>query len=257
MRYLSTVAALALLAATSGPAHAQMKTSKPAAAPAPAAAPSAVAAGVDEYRPTSFLGIEKAQVLGNGAAVMSLGGTLSGSLGLGSNMEAGGMANLALGLNPNSLSLPVGLSGKMVLANQGGFTVAGAAQVNLALSSAAANPLTLGASLMLPVSFWSVGPGELHFMPTLNLGVLPGAFSGGVGIGYEMPIMPWWYLELADTVLTSGNTLTVGTRVYLSPNLTADVGSLTINGSNVSINLVGISATFGGKTGALLKAWGL
>lgn len=258
MRNLSTVAALVLLAVTASPAFAQMKTSKPASAPTPAptAAPSPVAAGEDEYRPTSFLGIEKAQVLGSGAAVMSLG-ILNGSLGLGSGMEAGASANLGIGVNPNSFSLPVGLKGKIVLMKQGIFTLAGAAQVNVGLNSASATPFTLDTRFMAPISFWNIGPGDLHFMPTLSLGFLPGSFAGGVGIGYEMPLMPKCYLHVVDSVLTTGNTLTVGTRVYLSPNLTADVGSLTLNGSTVNINLIGIAASFGGKTGTTLKAWGL
>lgn len=219
------------------------------------AATNGVATGDEAYRPTGFLGIQRAQVLGNGNAVMGLNG-LNLNWGLGNNMELGLNTGLSLSTSP-SFSLPIGVSAKMLMADTKALSMAVMGAVNTSI----ANPFTLNGGVYLPISVWDLGPGNLHVMPGVNLGVVPFAFglgNIGVSLGYELPVMNNWSLHVVDNFSSgAGNTLTIGNRVALTPNLTADIGSISLNGSTLNINLINMNAYFGGSTSFLTKAWGL
>lgn len=257
MRSTPCLIALALVAASTSPAFAQMRTSAPArpGAAAAAATTGGVARGDDQFRPTSILGIQRAQVLADGNAVMGLTG-LNLSLGMGDTMEVGGSAGLNLNANPFVLGVPIGVYGKMLLPMLNilpNMTAAVGANANLTVGTAANS---FGAGVFLPLTFWKLGPGNLHVVPGIGT-------TSGLGLGYEMPLMHNWSLHIGNNstatfgaTTTFSNALTVGSRVPLTPNLTADVGSISLSGTNLSVNLISINGAFGGRLGDLRKAWG-
>lgn len=258
MRSQSCLIALALVVGTTSPAFAQMRTSAPARPGAAAAVPATggVATGDDQFRPTSILGVQRAQVLADGNALMGLGGGLNVSMGLMGNMlEVGGNAGLNLSVNPATFGLPLGVYGKMLLPMLNfmpNMTAAVGANAGLNIGTAGTG---FGAGVYLPLSFWKLGPGNLHVVPGIGT-------TAGLGLGYELPLMPRWSLLVANNagmVLGGGftNALTAGTRVALTPNLTADVGSISLTGTNLSINLFSVGGTFGGRMGDLRSAWGI
>lgn len=256
MRSQSCLIALALVAGSTSPAFAQMRTSAPTR-PAASATPATggVATGDDQFRPTSILGVQRAQVLADGNALMGLGGGLSVSMGMGNMLEVGGNAGLNLSVNPMTFGLPLGVYGKMLLPMLNfmpNMSAAIGANAGLSVGTAGTG---FGAGVYLPLSFWKLGPGNLHVVPGIGT-------TAGLGIGYELPLMPKWSLLVANNagmVLGGGfsNALMVGSRVALTPNLTADVGSVSLSGTNLSINLFSIGGTFGGRTGDVRSAWGL
>ncbi len=256
MRSSSCLIALALVMTSVSPAFAQMRTSAPKGTAAATPATGGVATGDDQFRPTRILGVERAQVLADGNAHMGFGG-LSVAMGLGNNMEVGGGAGLNLGLTPFSLGIPVAVYGKMLLPMLNlmpNMTAALGAQANVNVASTG---LGFGAGVFLPLSFWRLGPGNLHIVPGIGT-------TAGLGIGYELPLMPKWSLLIANnSTVTFGpttavsNGLSVGSRVALTPNLTADVGSISLTGTNLTVNLFAIGGTFGGRVGDLRSAWGL
>ncbi|HEY9855922.1 MAG TPA: hypothetical protein V6D05_09315, partial [Stenomitos sp.] len=235
----------------------QMKTSAPRASAAAAAtsANEGVASGDDAFRPTSFLGLERAQVLANGNALMGLGG-LNLALGMGNNVEVGGNLGLNLAVSPFSLGIPVGVYGKMLLPVNflPNMTVALGANVGATLASTGTG---FSAGVFLPLSFWRLGPGNLHVVPMIGS-------TAGLGLGYELPVTSKWTLHIANSTGmalggagTVTNALTLGNRVALTPNLTADVGSISLSGTNLSVNLFSIGGTFGGRLADVRSAWGL
>lgn len=259
MKATTIILSATLAMAAAAPAFAEMRTSVPQRSNQPmaqkaAAATNGVASGADAYRPTGFLGIQRAQILGNGNAVMGLNG-LNLNWGFGNNMELGFNTGLNLSTAP-SFALPIGVSAKMLMADTKALSMAVMGAVNTSI----ANPFTLNGGIYLPISVWDLGPGNLHVMPALNLGVVPfnfGLGNLGVSLGYELPIMNNWSMHIVDNFSTGGNTLTLGNRVALTPNLTADIGSISLNGSTLNINLINMNAYFGGSTSFLTKAWGL
>lgn len=261
MRSLVIVAtSLPLLMA--GPALAQMKTSAPAGAAA--GATPATAAAAAGYRPTSIFGVERAQVLDAGTAVMGLSG-IDLSAGFGNNLELGLTGPLTLGIVPGGLTLPT-LNGKMLLI--GGPSMSLGVAASLGLSS-------LSAGVGVPISLWRLGPGDLHVVPGINLG-FAGAFSSSLGgqLAYEMPMpavlpgMAKWSLAVTDTLgLTMAptfgmsNTIGLGSRIPLSPNLTADVGAMSLGvsgtGATLTFTLFSLSGYLGGRTDDLRKMFGI
>ncbi|MNY12107.1 hypothetical protein D3C86_1451740 [compost metagenome] len=252
------VLAIAALATTvASPAFAQMKTSAPAKTAAPAAK-AAAPATAEQFRPTSFLGLERAQTHATGVAVMGLSG-LDLAYGLNDSLEIGGSAGLSFATTP-TFSLNPSVYGKALLMNTDPMSLALGAKLNLGLSNAGGvGTNTVSADVFLPLTFWAAGPGRLTVMPAVTLGT--GGFGNGnmsVGLGYELPVTSKWTLMLADTYNFAGNnTLTLANRVGLTPNLTADVGSISLNGSTFTVNLLAINAYFGGRAGDVRSAWGL
>lgn len=257
MRSQSCLIALALVVTTASPALAQMRTSAPKGTAAAAPSTGGVATGDDQFRPTSILGVQRAQVLADGNALMGFGG-LNLAMGMGNNIEVGGNAALNLAANPFSLGIPIGVYGKMLLPMLNllpNMTAAVGANVNLNIATTGSG---FGAGVFLPLSFWRLGPGNLHVVPGIGT-------TAGLGLGYELPLMPKWSLLIANnSTVTFGaatsavnNGLTVGSRVALTPNLTADVGGITLAGTNLSVNLFSVSGTFGGRMGDLRSAWGI
>lgn len=253
MRSHTCLVALALVAVSASPALAQMKTSRPATAEATPAA-EGVATGDEAFRPTSFLGLERAQVLGDGVALVGLGG-LNLAMGLGNHLEVGGNAGLNLATTPFSVGIPVGVYGKMLLPVNfvPNMTIAVGANVGATVGNTGS---TFGAGVFLPLSFWHLGPGNLHVVPMVGT-------TAGLGLGYELPINSRWTVHLANSTGmalgggTVSNALTLGSRVALTPNLTADVGSVQLSGNNLSVNLFAIGGTFGGRVSDVRSAWGL
>ncbi|HBN08533.1 MAG TPA: hypothetical protein DD435_07745 [Cyanobacteria bacterium UBA8530] len=250
------LAGVLLLAAT--PALAvPMKTSTPAK---PVVSQKSADVG-NRYRPTYYFGsqgVQRAQVLAEGDATMGLT-NFNGSLGLQQGLEVGWGAGLFYN-NVPTFNMPLFGYGKMMLANSESMSVAFGAQGNLILSNGA-NPVTLSGGVFLPISLWKVGPGDLHLVPAINLPISPYSFARNnvsATLGYELPINSTWSLLLADTLNgNADNALTLGSRVALTPNLTADLGTVTLNGSNLTINLVNIGGYFGGSLSDIGKAWGM
>lgn len=269
MRTFSLVLAASLLGAMAAPAMAQVKPAAPAKpgamiTTAPAAGDSSVAAGDEAFRPTGFMGIERAQVLAEGNTVMGFGG-LNANYGFGSNMELGGSANLTLGTG--GLNLTPAAQVKQIFSASKAMSMAWGASLGLGLNASSpmpATPFTLGAKAYVPISFWAMGPGDLHVMPYLGMNLTPWAFNLGAMVGYEFPIMDRWTLEIVDDIGIAGafsNTIRVGSRVALTPNLTADVGGVTLTtagaGTSVTINILGISGSLGGKLPYLRGLFGV
>lgn len=232
-----------------------MKTSAPAKTTA--AKTAAATAGADQFRPTSYLGLERAQTLGDGVAVMGLSG-LSLACGVGDSLEVGGSAGLGFSTAP-TFSLNPSVYGKLLLMNADPLSVGLGAQLNLGLNNTAgATTTSVGADVFLPLTFWAAGPGRLTVMPNVNLGTAGfGRSNLSLGLGYELPLTSKWTLMLADRYNFAGsNTLTLANRVGLTPNVTADVGAITLTGSTFAINLFSINAYFGGRGEDVRSAWG-
>ncbi|MBO9542737.1 hypothetical protein J7643_19285 [bacterium] len=263
MRYMNALAIAALATTVASPAFAQMKTSAPsksapAAKAAVAAGGRAVASGDDQFRRTNIGGVERAQVQGDGNAVM---GFTSLSVGMGNNLEVGLTGPFGVSLNPGfGLGTP-NFYGKMILVDAGALSVAVGGNVGLSFNSAGSTfNLPLGVSL--PVSFWALGPGNLHVVPGfgVTLNNAGNAVSPRLDLAYELPLMSRWTLVISDTANFAGattNSLNVGSRVALTPNLTADVGGVSFNGTTLTVTALSVGGTFGGKVGDLQKMWGL
>lgn len=259
MRYLNALAIAAIATTVASPAFAQMKTSAPAKTSTAVAAKSAshgVASGDDQFRRTNIGGVERAQVQGDGNAVM---GFTSLSLGMGNNLEVGLTGPFNLSLNPGlGLGTP-SFYGKMLLVDTNALSVAVGGNVGLSFNTGGTFGLTPG--VYLPISIWALGPGNLHVVPGVSAVVgTANAVSPNMNVAYELPLMSRWTLVISDTANFAGattNSLNVGARVALSPNLTADVGGVSFNGSNVTVTALSVGGTFGGKVGDLQKMWGL
>ncbi|HEY9899671.1 MAG TPA: hypothetical protein V6D00_10865 [Pantanalinema sp.] len=262
MRYLNALAIAAIATAVATPAFAQMKTSAPKssapAAKAAAAAGNGVASGDDQFRRTNIGGVERAQVQGDGNAVM---GFTSLSLGMGNNLEVGLTGPFGVSLNPGFGFNTPGFYGKMLLVDAGALSVAVGGNVGLNFNSAG-NTFGLPLGVSLPVSFWALGPGNLHVVPGVGLAIgnAGNTVTPNLNVAYELPMMSRWTLVISDTANFAGataNSLNVGSRVALSPNLTADVGGVSFNGTTLTLTALSVGGTFGGKVGDLQKMWGL
>jgi hypothetical protein len=252
-----------ILSLSALPAEAEMITSSGGATPATGGG--AVARGDDAYRPTSFLGMERAQVLDQGAIVLqqapnNLTPPIGVSLGLGNGLEVGAAAGLTLSTAP-AFNLPLAAYAKKVLNQAGAMTVAATARANLgpiAFGGGATGSVPITLMGGLPVSLWKLGPGDLSVMPVVQFGST--GFNVGAGIGYEYPLLEHWTFEVMDMDLlgsTPGNSLNVGARVALTPTLSADVGGVSLNGSVLTINFLSIGGSFGGRVEDLRKLVGL
>lgn len=221
-----------------------------------------VAVGDDEFRPTNFLGVERAQVLDDDAVVMTLN-VPNVSKGMGNLLEVGLGAGLMLNTTP-FLALPITAYGKKVINQSGNMTVGVGARASLGVLSfgpvatGSVAPLPISLTGFLPISFWKLGPGDLTLMPQIQAGT--NGFNVGTAVAYEYPLMAKWTLDVSDTILagpSGGNALSLGARVALAPNLTADLGTISLTGTSLTLNLVSISGSFGGRFSEVRSAWGL
>ena len=256
MHIPSLLAAVAVSLAVASPAMAQMRTSTPAKAQNMTGQNGGVASGEDKFRPTGLFGVEFARVLADGDVVATVGSP-NGDHGLGDALEfrwSTGVLTLGLGGAGAAFSFAPSVAGKYLLLNSPTMSVAALAGLNLALG-AAATPFDFGFNAGVPVSLWKLGPGNLHLYPAFGTAALvaPGAAAAlglnnlSVTAGYELPIAPKWTLLVGDRLTGGlGNTAFAGGRVRFSQNLTADVGTISLSGTTLTLSLVTISGFWGG-----------
>lgn len=249
----------------------------PVAAPAmarPAPKPAAAGpTGADEFRPTEVFGVQRAQTLVNGAALLDLG--YSGvNLGLGvtPDVQVDLRANLDLTGIGGSFSpgLGFGGSGKLRFVDEPNLGVAGAVGLDI---TKAPSGSTLATSLGfgLPVSFWMGSTAGLHVMPGFSYAPsgAGGAYAGSfvTGLAFETELNPTWRFMVSN-VLSFGSTTAdsykAGFRIGLTPNTTLDVsllnGSLTLGGSPwasgaANVTLFDLTAHFGGRQADVKRAF--
>lgn len=261
VRIASIAAAAAISLVLASPALAQMKMSAPAK-PQTMAGPAG-----DPY--LSFwpgstvpgVAFEEARVMEAGKALYTIGG-LGAGLGLGGGMEGRGGLTLNLSTAPSWLLAP-SATAKYVFMQQGNMSVA--AGGTLGLSSSNGTPFDLNAAAFVPISFWKLGPGDLHVIPAFSIPTFTtaGAFAAplswvSVSAAYIYPLNPKWSLVLADTVsLAPSNTLSLGGRVKFNQNLYLDVTPIAITGGTLGIGLLGVTGHWGSTPADLLKGIGL
>lgn len=267
MRSASLLAAVGLSLVLASPALAQMKMSAPSKQQT--MSPSkGVASGDDEYRHTTVGGLEIAQILPEGQMVAGFGGP-NGRHGLGNNLELNWTSGIVAFDTAGTFGIAPRATAKYLILGGPAMTVAGYGY----LSPKANNIRTFDAAFGggVPVSLWNMGPGDLHVVPGYDVGnvVAPPATDFGLGalsvsVAYEMPLNPKWSLVITDkitgTLFTAGiaaNTLSVGSRVRFSKNITVDVGSVTLTGTTLGVTLVNAGWAWGGKPSDVLKGLGL
>jgi len=241
------------------------------AAPHPAmrTAGSASLTGADEFRPTNVFGVQRAQTLMNGAALLDLSANgVDLGLGVTPDVQVDLRANLDLTGIGGSFSpgLGFGAGGKLRFVNEHNLGVAGAVDLDVSKASTASGlSTTLGVGL--PVSFWIGSNAGLHVVPGFSYGPTAGSFV--TGLAFETEINPTWRFMVSN-VLTFGSTTTdayrAGFRIGLTPNTTLDVsllnGSLILGGSPwasgaANVTLFDLTAYFGGRQSDVRKAFAL
>jgi hypothetical protein len=258
MRVPATLAAIALSLALASPAFAQMRMSTPAA-------PASPAGGADSLRPTSWQGLEEARVLGTNTAVYTVG-AWGAALGMGGNLEGRLNTGLAVtGFTPFGLSFSPTASAKYLFMKSGNMSIAAMGSAGIRVNTSAATPFDLNFGAGVPISFWKLGPGDLHVIPGLAIPavIAGGAFAApagffGVSAGYIMPLNQKMNLAISDTVNGLGtNTLSVGSRIDFSNNMTLDIVPLNLVGGTFNLGTLTISGHFGASPAEMLKGIGL
>ncbi|HEY9856184.1 MAG TPA: hypothetical protein V6D05_10625 [Stenomitos sp.] len=268
------VALTALAILVTAPAMAAPRPAMRTAAPT-APAPNGGPTGADEFRPTQVFGVQRAQTLMNGAALLDLGASgVDLGLGVTPDVQVDLRANLDLTGIGGSFSpgLGFGAGGKLRFVNERNLGVAGAVGLDVNKDSSASSlSTTLG--IALPVSFWMGSQAGLHVMPGFAYGPTgaAGAYAGSfvTGLAFETEINPTWRF-MASNVLSFGSATTdtyrAGFRIGLTPNTTLDVsllnGSLTLGGSPwasgaANVTLFDLRAYFGGRQNDVRKAFAL
>ena len=93
--------------------------------------------------------------------------------------------------------------------------------------------------------------------------IATGAFAApagffGVSAGYVMPLSKKLNLVVSNTYNGAGtNTLFVGSRIDVSPNLTFDIVPLNLVGTTFNLGTLTISGHFGGSPADMMKGLGL
>lgn len=287
MRTLMTaLTATALLgAALAAPADAQVRrTTPPAGGTVKTTAAVAGPTGSSEFRPTNVFGVQRAQTLVPGAAVVGIsnnanlftlpGSSLSLNLGLTDGLELAGIAGLDLnniGANfDTNVNLGAGLKYRLSNADNLGIALSGGLLLNKATGNSNLNT-TLFASL--PVSFWIGQRGGFHVEPGFAFGNVNNTTSTnfGTGLAYEMELNPTWRLMLRDNLSFNNgvvaNNYQAGVRVGVTPNTTVDVSVLngflnfgTPNNNNLgaaNVTLLNFAAYFGGPSAQVRPSFGL
>jgi len=218
-------------------------------------------AGTGKFRPTALPGgLEEARVLDNN--VVSWGFGFGASHGLGNDMEGRwALGGSLTGFVPFGLALNPSATSKYMVMKSGNMTVAAMGMLGLNLNTAAATPFDFAVSASAPMSFWKMGPGDLHVEPRVSIPRFLGplAFAAplsfiGVTAGYSYQLTPKVTLVAMDTLnLAFANTLSLGGRIAFSDNLSIDVIPVTLTGATLTMGALSVGGVFGTNLGDLIK----
>ena len=242
-KLLCVSSAAAMLVAIAGPAMAQN-----AVVITPGASNNWV-----QRQPTSFLGVDMAQVLPNNLGYVSVSGPgFNYSRGMGGGGELAAMLGATLALQPTTFTANAGLGWKQQLTRASNMAIAG--NVMAGVTGIGSGTTGIGLTAGLPISL-DVGLGHFVVQPQVNFPNLTAGTAGagaGANLGLMTPLANNWQLLLAATPTLNfggGFGLPVGAGARFSPTDTAHidvtVGQLNVTPFSGSLGLVGLTGHIG------------